>query len=274
MRTPSHVIAQDGTRLAYYAIPAKEGAKRPGIVFLGGFMSSMTGNKATALEAWAKKNGYAFLRYDYCGHGSSGGSIENGTISRWVEDSITIINFVRDKIEGLGGPLILVGSSMGAWIMIHVALAFEENKSRRRVVGLMGIAAAPDFTKDLLPNHLGVKTMKKIFEEGVYKMFSDYSDEPYIISKELIQDGNQMCVLKNEINIDLPVRLIHGTCDKDVPWDQSRRLMQALISEDVELILVKGGNHRLSNKNELERIFITLASLVNSLELEDAVFEN
>ena len=100
MRTPSHVIAQDGTRLAYYAIPAKEGAKRPGIVFLGGFMSSMTGNKATALEAWAKKNGYAFLRYDYCGHGSSGGSIENGTISRWVEDSITIINFVRDKIEG------------------------------------------------------------------------------------------------------------------------------------------------------------------------------
>ena len=180
----------------------------------------------------------------------------------------------RDKIEGLGGPLILVGSSMGAWIMIHVALAFEENKSRRRVVGLMGIAAAPDFTKDLLPNHLGVKTMKKIFEEGVYKMFSDYSDEPYIISKELIQDGNQMCVLKNEINIDLPVRLIHGTCDKDVPWDQSRRLMQALISEDVELILVKGGNHRLSNKNELERIFITLASLVNSLELEDAVFEN
>ena len=128
MRTPSHVIAQDGTRLAYYAIPAKEGTKRPGIVFLGGFMSSMTGNKATALEAWAKKNGYAFLRYDYCGHGSSGGSIENGTISRWVEDSITIINFVRDTIEGLGGPLILVGSSMGAWIMIHVALAFEENK--------------------------------------------------------------------------------------------------------------------------------------------------
>ena len=125
MRTPSHVIAQDGTRLAYYAIPAKEGTKRPGIVFLGGFMSSMTGNKATALEAWAKKNGYAFLRYDYCGHGSSRGSIENGTISRWVEDSITIINFVRDKIEGLGGPLILVGSSMGAWIMIHVALAFE-----------------------------------------------------------------------------------------------------------------------------------------------------
>ena len=274
MRTPSHVISQDGTRLAYYAIPAKKGKQRPGIVFLGGFMSSMMGNKATALEAWAKKNGYAFLRYDYYGHGSSGGSIENATISRWVEDSKTIINFVCGRIEGLDGPLILVGSSMGAWIMIHVALAIKENETRQRVVGLMGIAAAPDFTQDLLPNYLGTKAMTKIYKEGVYQMSSDYSDEPYIITKELIQDGNRMSVLKSGININLPVRLIHGTSDKEVPWDQSRKLMQALISEDVELILVKGGNHRLSNKDELQRIFITLDSLINSLELEDSIFEN
>jgi esterase/lipase len=163
---------------------------------------------------------------------------------------------------------------MGAWIMIHVALAIKENETRQRVVGLMGIAAAPDFTQDLLPNYLGTKAMNKIYKEGVYQMSSDYSDEPYIITKELIQDGNQMSVLKSGININLPVRLIHGTSDKEVPWDQSRKLMQALISEDVELILVKGGNHRLSNKDELQRIFITLDSLINSLELEDSIFEN
>lgn len=268
MTTPSYIAAADGTELAYVATPAREGRLGPGIVFLGGFMSDMTGEKATTLEAWAQRTGQAFLRLDYSGHGYSGGAFRDGTVGRWADDAKTVIDHVGKSVPGLGGPLILVGSSMGGWVMLRVALALQNAHSRQRIVGLVGIAAAPDFTHDLLPARLGTEIMAQIEREGFYAAPSEYSDTAYIITQGLLEDGERQRVLNTPLNLDLPVRLIHGTADADVPWAQSQKLMAALTSEDVELILVKDGDHRLSSAQDLARLIAIVEGLTEAITLK------
>jgi len=265
MTTPSYIAASDGTKLAFYATPARKGRAGPGIVFLGGFMSDMTGEKATTLEAWAQNAGYAFLRLDYSGHGYSGGEFRDGTVGRWAKDALTVIDHAGNTVAGLGGPLILVGSSMGGWIMVRVALALQKAAGRQQAAGLVGIAAAADFTHDVMPERLGPEVMAHIAEQGFYSTPTEYSDAPYIVTRALVEDGNRQRVLNAPLNLDLPVRLIHGTADPDVPWTQSQKLMEALTSGDVELILVKDGDHRLSSERDLARLVAVVEGLADTV---------
>ncbi len=253
---PAILARAGGATIAYHAYqpPAEGRARRPGLVFLGGFMSDMTGTKATALERYARSRGQAFVRFDYQGHGRSSGAFTEGTIGLWTEDAIAVLD------ELTAGPQLLVGSSMGGWIMLHAALARPE-----RIAGLVGIAAAPDFTEDLMWARYSEETRAQIMKDGIYYEPSSYSDEPYAITRGLIEDGRQRLLLRAPIPIACPVRLLQGTADEAVPWQTALRLMEALESRDVEATLVKDGDHRLSEPADLARLERTLDALCESL---------
>lgn len=244
---------EDGATIAYHRLAAKRTDARsrawPGIIFLGGFMSDMTGTKATALESFARERGQAFIRFDYLGHGQSSGRFEEGTIGRWVEDAVAVLDHLSE------GPQILVGSSMGGWIMLLTALARPA-----RIAGLVGIAAAPDFTEDMLAG-LSPEARDSLERDGAYRQPSDYSDEPYLITRELIEDGRRHLLLGGPIAIHCPVRLLQGMADRDVPWPTAIRVAEALESPDVEVTLVKSGDHRLSEPPDLSRLMRTLERL-------------
>lgn len=212
-------------------------------------MSDMTGTKATTLEAHCRGQGRAFLRFDYQGHGQSSGRFEDGTIGLWAADAIEALDRLTE------GPQILIGSSMGGWIMLLVALARP-----RRVAGLIGIAAAPDFVVPMWEG-FSPDIRRQIEQEGVYRAPSQYSPTPYAITKALIEDGRTRLLLDRPLALDCPVRLLHGMKDPDVPWETSIRLSAALISADVETILVKEGDHRLSRPEDLERLCAVLDAL-------------
>ena len=214
-------------------------------------MSDMSGTKARALERYARARGQAYLRFDYQGHGVSSGRFEDGTIGRWAEDAIA-------ALDGASvGPQILVGSSMGGWIMLLAALARPE-----RVAALVGIAAAPDFTETLIWARMGAAQRAELAERGVLYQPSDYDEQPYAITRALIEEGRNHLLLGGEIPLDCPVRLIHGMADPDVPWRVSRRLAQRLRTADVELTLVKGGGHRLSEPADMARLARILDGLI------------
>ncbi len=246
----------DGTTIAYHRTRADERRTRgtkvtlPGIIFLSGFMSDMTGSKALALETYARTRGQAFVRFDYLGHGASSGRFEEGTIGRWADDAVAVVDELSD------GPQILVGSSMGGWIMLLAALARPE-----RVAGLVGIAAAPDFTETLMWNAFGPEIRATIQRDGVYRQPSDYDEGPYPITLRLIEDGRDHLLMDKPIPIACPVRLIHGAVDPDVPYALSLELMDRLESADVEVTLVKGGGHRLSEPQDLARLTNAVAAL-------------
>lgn len=262
---PAFVTAKDGTALAYFATAADSPVSGPGVVFLGGFMSDMTGQKATVLEDWARASGRAFLRLDYSGHGASGGAFRDGTIGRWRDDALTVIGHAGATVDGLDGDLVLVGSSMGGWIATLVARALASSEDAQRVAGMVTIAAAADFTEDLLPARLGEDARAQIDAQGYFAAPSEYSDEPYVITRNLLAEGRNHCVLTGPLALDIPVRLIHGTADPDVPWTQSQKLMEALTSDDVELILIKDGDHRLSEPHDLARMVAIVERLCDQL---------
>ena len=247
---PRFLTRPDGETLAYHSIAGRA----PGIIFLGGFMSDMSGTKATTLEAFARRRGQAFLRFDYQGHGESSGRFEDGSIGRWSEDAIAALDELTE------GPQVLVGSSMGGWIMLLAALARPE-----RIAGLLGIAAAPDFTEDLMWAAYSAEIRATIETEGVYHEPSDYSETPYPITKHLIEDGRRHLLLRAPIPLTCPVRLLQGMRDEDVPWQTALRLAEALESEDVEMTLVKAGDHRLSEPVDLQRLEATLQRLLDDL---------
>ncbi len=217
-------------------------------------MSDMTGTKATALEAAARARGQAFLRFDYQGHGASSGRFAEGTICRRAEDAIAVLDELTE------GPQILVGSSMGGWIMLLAALARPA-----RVAGLVGIAPAPDFTEDLMWTRYGPEVRATLEETGVYHEPSEYGDVPTTITLRLIEDGRRHLMLRDRIALDCPVRLIHGMKDTAVPWETSVRLAETLETDDVELYLIKDGGHRLSGPADLERLFRVVARLTDGL---------
>ena len=214
----------------------------------------MTGTKATALEAHCRAAGRAYLRFDYQGHGESSGEFTDGTIGQWADDAIAVIDGVTD------GPQVVVGSSMGGWIMLLAALARPQ-----RVAGLIGIAAAPDFTEDLMWRRFGREIRKTLFRDGVYYEPSDYDEEPAPITMKLIEDGRRHLLLGRPIAIHCPVRLFHGMKDESVPWMTASRLAEKLLAEDVRVMLVKDGDHRLSREQDLARLFMAVDELCDTV---------
>ncbi|HEY9548908.1 MAG TPA: alpha/beta hydrolase [Kiloniellaceae bacterium] len=245
---PGSLARDDGTVLAYYKTTAgkassEEAAAPPGIVFLGGFMSAMSGIKALALEAYARRCGRNFVRFDYRGHGASAGRFEDATIGDWTGDAVAALDSLTE------GPQILVGSSMGGWIMLLAALARPD-----RIAGLVGIAAAPDFTEELIWARASADQRRSLENLGYVDNPSAYSETPYRITRRLIEEGRSHLLLGGSIPLRCPVRLIHGMQDADVPWQTSLRLAGALESSDVEVTLVKGAAHRLSEPDDLARL--------------------
>jgi pimeloyl-ACP methyl ester carboxylesterase len=240
----------DGARIAYRRLAARAGDGRPGIVFLSGFASDMTGTKGAALAAWAEARGQALLRFDYSGHGRSSGAFRDGTIGRWAADALAAI----DRLTV--GPQILVGSSMGGWIMLLAALARPD-----RIAGLVGIAAAPDFTEDLMWAAMPPETRARLLADGAIQQPSQYQETPLQITRALIEDGRRHLLLRGPIDIRCPVRLLHGMTDPDVPWQTSVRLAERLVGDDVTITLIKDGDHRLSRPEDLSRLFAAIADL-------------
>lgn len=251
---PSFLKRSNGITIAYHATPGKSGG-RIGLVFLAGFMSDMTGAKAMALESHCRSRGRAYVRFDYSGHGESSGAFTDGTLTSWLADTLAVID------ELTAGPIVLVGSSMGGWIAPLAAL-----QRRDRVRGLVGLAAAPDFTEDLLWDTLGEEARKTLEVEGVFHMESDYGDAPYPITMAMIEDGRNHLLLRGPVALSCPVRLIHGMRDPDVPAEMSIRLAERLTSEDVIVTLVKSGDHRLSGEADIERLLTTVEDLCQGLE--------
>ena len=250
------LMLADGTRIAHRRLAARAGDSRPGIVFLSGFASDMTGTKGMALAAWAEERGQALLRFDYSGHGRSSGAFRDGSIGRWTDDALAAL----DRLTA--GPQILVGSSMGGWIMLLAALARPDS-----VAGLVGIAAAPDFTEDLMWAAMPAETRARLLADGVVERSSQYQDAPLEITRALIEDGRQHLVLRAPLDIRCPVRLLHGMADPDVPWQTSLRLAERLVTDDVTLTLIKDGDHRLSREEDLARLFAAIADLSHEAPL-------
>lgn len=246
METTGRLDRGDGIELAW----ARVEGRGPTIVFLPGFRSDMSGDKATNLAAFAAERGLGMLRFDYSGHGASGGVFTDGTIGEWASDALVAI----DRLTS--GSLILVGSSMGGWIALLVALA-----RRERVVGLVGIAAAPDFTQRLMWDAMAPAEQETLRRDGVLLVPSQYG-EPTPVTLKLIEDGARHHVLTGRIDLDCPVRLLHGQADPDVPWELALTIAGQVVSADVQVVLVKDGDHRLSRASDLALLRRTLAALL------------
>jgi pimeloyl-ACP methyl ester carboxylesterase len=234
-----------GRRIAYRL---REGSS-PTLVFFPGYASDMEGTKALALDGFAERSGLAMLRFDYSGTGSSGGKFEDGTLALWLEEALALV-------DGLtSGPLILVGSSMGGWLALHVAL-----QRRERVSALVGIAAAPDFTE------WGYSDAQKaaLATNGRIEEPNPYGPEPFVTTRVFWESGQRLLLLGDEIAVDCPVRLIHGEKDTDVALDVAFRTMRALRSADVQLAVIKGGGHRLSEPHEINAILRAVAGLLET----------
>jgi pimeloyl-ACP methyl ester carboxylesterase len=236
----------NGTELAWIRLPGSA----PTVVFLPGFRSDMTGDKATTLAAWCAEQGAAMLRFDYSGHGASSGDFLDGTIGAWAADALAAIDALTE------GPLVLVGSSMGGWIALLTALARPQ-----RVAALVGIAAAPDFTQRLMWESMLPAERATLQRDGVLYVPSQYGD-PTPVTKALIEDGARHLVLTGHIPIRCPVRLLHGQADPDVPWELSLRIAEQLEAPDVRVILVKDGDHRLSRPADLTLLRQTVGALL------------
>lgn len=235
--------------IAYHAQAGTRADRRPGVVFLGGFRSDMSGGKALFLEQVLRAGGQAYLRFDYSGHGISGGAFTDGCIGDWFADALAVFDQLTQ------GRQILVGSSMGGWIALLIARARPE-----RVAGFVGIAAAPDFTEDLMLPKLSAEQKALIEAEGRYDMPSAYG-APTPITKKLLDDGADHLLLRAPIPFAGPVRLLQGMRDDDVPWERALMLAEKLESADVSVTLVKDGDHRLSRPQDLERLGKTVAAL-------------
>ena len=241
----------DGAAIAYH----RSQGKGPGVMFMGGFMSDMTGTKAMALERWCHARGQAFLRFDYSGHGASSGRFEDGTIGRWAAEAITVLDRLTE------GPQILVGSSMGAWLMLLAALARPE-----RIAGLLGVACAADFIENTIWQALDGPARERLQQEGVIYVPSDYDEIPCPITLRLIEEARRHSLLdRDALPIHCAVRLLHGMRDASVPWRNSLRVAERLASDDVHIVLVKDGEHRMSRDQDLALLTSMLTELITHI---------
>ncbi|WP_417319891.1 alpha/beta hydrolase [Emcibacter sp.] len=244
---PNFLFLENGRRIAYHKIEGKG----PTVIFFGGFMSDMEGSKALALEEHCRLRGQAYIRFDYSGHGSSSGEFRDGTIGAWKEDALAVVERLTE------GPVLIIGSSMGGWTGLLVGLEVKD-----RLAAFIGIAPAPDFTRELMWDKYSPEIQAKLKQDGYYLEPSEYSDAPYVISYRLIEEGDNHLLLGGPIELECPVRLLHGMKDEDVPFRWSQRISDALTTEDVVITYVKNGDHRLSSDRDLERLCATLDSLL------------
>jgi pimeloyl-ACP methyl ester carboxylesterase len=247
---PNYVTRADGARLAFRHVRGSGKRQYPTLVFLPGYKSDMQGGKAVAVENWAISHGRAMLRLDYSGCGESDGRFEDGTLSIWRDDAVRVIESV------LRGPIILIGSSMGGWIALLIALALGSD-----VKGLVGIAAAPDFT-----DWRFTREEKAMIErDGRIERSSDYGPEPMVTTRAFWRSGKENRLLDKPIPLTCPVRLIQGQCDDTVPWQTALTLRDRLCSADVQVALVKDGDHRLSRDEDIVLLIATLSALLETI---------
>ena len=227
----------------------------PGLFWLGGFKSDMKGTKADALSRWAREQGRACVRFDYSGHGESGGDFAAGTITRWLEESLAVFD------AHCAGPQVVVGSSMGGWLALLLAreLRRRSGKQGATIAGLVLIAPAVDFTEVLMWQRFPGAVKCEIEEKGVWLRPSEYSEGPYPITRGLIEDGRHHLLLGSMIETGCPVRILQGVLDPDVPWNHAVDLTSHLAQDDVVLTLVKDGDHRLSRPEDIERLIRAVA---------------
>ena len=248
--------AMEGRRIAFRRLAPSRGAEpRPGIVWLGGFKSDMQSTKAQRLEDFAAAQGRACLRFDYSGHGESDGRFEDGTISRWLEESLAVI---RAQTEG---PQILVGSSMGGWIALLAARAMGPEEAARRLAGLVLIAPAVDFTEALMWARMTPDIRREIEEKGVWLRESAYSPDPYPVTRALIEDGRRNLLLGSTIDAHAPVHILQGMQDPDVPWSHAMTLVEHLAGDCVTLSLIKDGDHRLSRDDDIASLLAAIDAI-------------
>jgi pimeloyl-ACP methyl ester carboxylesterase len=229
------------------AVRMREG-KSPGLVWLGGFKSDMKGTKAEALDQWAAKEGRACVRFDYSGHGESGGDFRDGTIGRWLEDSVAVYR------QFAKGPQVVIGSSMGGWIALLLARRLAGMKGAAPLAGMALIAPAPDFTEELMWKKFPDTIKREIEEKGFWLRPSAYGEEPYPITKGLIEEGRNHLLMGGLIETGCPVHILQGVQDPDVPWQHAQELVARFARDDVVLTLIKDGDHRLSRPEDIERM--------------------
>jgi pimeloyl-ACP methyl ester carboxylesterase len=246
METTGRLDRGDGTELAWSRLDGNG----PTLMFLPGFRSDMTGDKATALSAFCASRGQRMLRFDYSGHGASGGQFERGTIGIWTLDALTVLDRLTE------GQLILVGSSMGGWLALLTALRRPD-----RIAAVVGVAAAPDFTERLMWDAMTFEERARLMRDGMLHVPGQYG-EPTPITRALIEDGRTHLLLDNPIRLDCKIRLLHGQADPDVPWEMALRTAERLTARDVEVILIKDGDHRLSRPRDLALLRRTVAALL------------
>lgn len=242
---------------ANIAVRYRSGHNVPGVVWLGGYRSDMLGTKAVVLDEWAQKSGNSALRLDYSGHGESGGDFNQGTISRWLDESLAVY------AKYAQGPQILVGSSMGGWIALRMAQ--ELKKAGKSPAGIILIAPAPDFTAELVEPSLTEAQKRDLIEQGYFEEPSEYSPNPYIYTRALIEDGRQNLVLKGIIETGCPVHILQGMLDEAVPYQHALKLVEHLPVDDVTLTLVRDGDHRLSRPQDLDLLIRTVSGLAERI---------
>lgn len=237
-------------RLAYHYHEG-DSADLPLLMFCGGYRSDMNGTKAMFLEDFCASRGQSYLRFDYSGHGASGGAFEDGTIGQWRDDAM-------DMLSSVGGdkPALIVGSSMGGWIGLLMALELES-----QIAGLIGIAAAPDFTARIWQDDLSEEQRADVYKTGRFEAPNDYSDEPYIFTKALFEDGEKNLVLTGAHDVKTPMVLLQGKEDADVPWETVRQIEAAFVRARIKTVLIKDGDHRLSREQDLARLAQEIAVL-------------
>ncbi|QFR34037.1 carboxylesterase [Ancylobacter sp. TS-1] len=240
-------VGDDGRAIAVRVTPGAATPEAPGVLWCGGFLSDMRGTKAEELAAWGARSGRQVVRFDYSGHGESAGDFERGTISRWAEEALAV--FDRETT----GPQIVVGSSMGGWIALLLARALAARGESARLVALVLIAPAPDFTEELMWKAMPEEVRAAILQDGRWVRPSQYGPgQP--ITRGLIEDGRRNLVLGAPFAVGCPVRILQGVADPDVPWQHALRLVTCLAEDDVVLTLIKDGDHRLSRPEDIERI--------------------
>ncbi len=234
------------------AVVAQAG-EAPGIFWLSGFKSDMRGTKAQALAAWALNSNRACVRFDYSGHGQSGGDFLDGTVTRWLEESFAVFeHFCR-------GPQVVVGSSMGGWLALLLARELKRRRAPAVLAGLVLIAPAVDFTEVLMWSKLPAKIKRELETAGVWIRPSQYESDGYPITQSLIEDGRAHLLLGGMIETGCPVRILQGVLDPDVPWSHAVELVSRLARDDVVLTLVKDGDHRLSRPEDIERLITAVS---------------
>ena len=251
--------------LQFLNVGTKEAARRiavlvrpgagPAVFWLGGFRSDMRATKAEALDRWAERSSRAFVRFDYSGHGESGGAFEEGTVSRWLEDTLAVIDAYAT------GPFVLVGSSMGGWLALLATRTLSARGPSSGPSGLVLIAPAVDFTERLMWETFSPDIQRSICETGIYLRPSLYSSEPYPITRALIEDGRSHLLFGGTITTGCPVHILQGMQDPDVPWSHALELVEHLPGDSVSMTLIKDGDHRLSRDEDLERLIAAVEGI-------------